>query len=74
MMSDPQNNDRAGKRRAYLGLLLGVPLLLFGLWLAASTYPGFYSGRRGPPPAVKFLIIPGVALATAGGYLIFKAR
>ncbi|HEY3966614.1 MAG TPA: hypothetical protein VGM05_18780 [Planctomycetaceae bacterium] len=69
-----QRNNRDGQPRHYVALLIGIPLLLFGIWLAACAYPGFYSGRHGHPAGVTFLIIPGAALAVTGGFLIFRAR
>jgi len=65
---------RDGQSRHYIGLLLGIPLLLFGIWLAGWRIRDSYSGDTDLHLRLKFLIIPGAALAAAGGYLISRAR
>jgi hypothetical protein len=75
-MDESPKRDRDPNRsqaREWVALLLGLPLLLFGLWLAAAAYPGFWSGRHGPPFWAYLLVIPGAALAFVGGYFIRRA-
>jgi hypothetical protein len=65
--------NRGQKRREYIAILIGAPLLLIGIWAAGNSWYGF-GGRHPRLDLAIPLLVAGAGAITAGGYLIFRAR
>jgi hypothetical protein len=73
-MGDDQKSDlHRRRRREYAALLIGIPLLLIGVWGLANAYYGINS-RRPMPDEIRIIGIAGAVAFTSGGFLIYRAR
>ena len=72
-MSKERSGNKGQKRREYVALLVGAPLLLIGMWATGNSWFGF--GGRHPDLGFAIpLLMAGTGTMVAGGYLIFRAR
>jgi len=73
-MSDDQNATRRPPRyRHYVALLVGLPLLLAGMWGAGNAHFGINS-RQPMPSDIKVIGVGGLFAAAVGGWLILRSN